>query len=124
MSNPLNWKNTVLLDARSPEEYNGTKRFTARSGHIPGAVNLNWLDTMDRHRNLRLKTDAELRRMLSERGITPDKEVIVYCQTHHRSAHSYVMLKSLGYTNIKGYPGAWSEWGNSNDTPIELVPYG
>ena len=48
-----------------------------------------------------------------------DKEVIVYCQTHHRSSHTYIALKSLGYPRIKGYPGAWSEWGNSTDTPVE-----
>jgi thiosulfate/3-mercaptopyruvate sulfurtransferase len=52
-------------------------------------------------------------------GATPDREVIAYCQTHHRSSHTYVVLKSLGFTRIKGYPGAWSEWGNLPDTPIE-----
>jgi thiosulfate/3-mercaptopyruvate sulfurtransferase len=51
--------------------------------------------------------------------VTPDKEVIVYCQTHHRSAHTYIVLKALGYPDVKGYPGSWSEWGNLPDTPIE-----
>jgi thiosulfate/3-mercaptopyruvate sulfurtransferase len=45
--------------------------------------------------------------------------VIVYCQTHHRSAHTYVMLKSLGFEKVKGYPGSWSDWGNEPNTPIE-----
>ncbi len=49
----------------------------------------------------------------------PDKEVIVYCHSHHRSAHSYIVLKSLGYKNIKGYPGSWSDWGNDPELPIE-----
>jgi thiosulfate/3-mercaptopyruvate sulfurtransferase len=109
----------ALLDARSPEEFNGSKRLAARGGHIPGAANLNWLDTMDRNRNLRFKPEAELREMLAERNITPDKEVIVYCQTHHRSAHSYILLSHLGYHRVKGYPGSWSEWGNDAETPIE-----
>ena len=30
-----------------------------------------------------------------------------------------MVLKSLGFTKIKGYPGSWSEWGNQRDTPIE-----
>ncbi len=109
----------VLLDARSPAEYRGERRLAARSGHIPGAVNFDWVNAIDQRNNLRLKPAAELRRMLTELGITADKEIIAYCQTHHRSAHTYIMLKSLGFGRIAGYPGSWSEWGNSTDTPIE-----
>ncbi|MDE2088480.1 MAG: sulfurtransferase [Gammaproteobacteria bacterium] len=110
---------TALLDCRSPDEYWGVKRLAERAGHIPGAVNLEWTQAMDTTRNLRLKPDAELRRQLEALGVTPDKEVIAYCQTHHRSAYSYIVLKSLGYPRVKGYPGSWSEWGNSADTPVE-----
>jgi thiosulfate/3-mercaptopyruvate sulfurtransferase len=110
----------VLLDARSPAEYHGQKRFAERAGHIPGAVNLEWTEAMDKQHDLRLKPEAELRQMLASRGITPDKTVITYCQTHHRSAFSYVMLKALGYERVKGYPGSWSDWGNEPNTPVEV----
>ena len=109
----------VLLDARSPAEYAGRDRRALRGGHIPGAVNLHWIDTMDLARQRRLRPEPELREMLEARGITPDKEVIAYCQTHHRSSHSYLMLKSLGYPRVRGYPGSWAEWGNREDLPIE-----
>jgi len=97
----------------------GSSVLAARGGHIPGAVNMDWVLAMDKARDLRLRSPEELRRMLERRGVTPDKEVIVYCQTHHRSSHTYVMLKSLGYPRIRGYPGAWSAWGNRRDTPVE-----
>lgn len=109
----------ALVDARSPQEYSGQKRLAERGGHLPGAVNFDWINAMEPQNHPRLKPAGVLRELLEERGITPDKEVIVYCHTHHRSAHTYVVLKSLGYPRIKGYPGSWSEWGNQPDTPIE-----
>ncbi len=110
-----------LLDSRTPQEFSGEKKFSARGGHIPGAVLLNWVDTMDQGRNLRLKPEAELREMLEQRGLTSDREIVCYCQSHHRSSHSYIMLKALGYPRIKGYPGAWSEWADRPDTPVEVA---
>ncbi|HLA75853.1 MAG TPA: sulfurtransferase [Gammaproteobacteria bacterium] len=109
----------ALLDARTPAEYRGTDKRALRGGHIPGAVNLEWNQALDAHNAMRLKPLAELRAQLSALGVTPDKEVITYCQTHHRSSHSYIVLTALGYPRIKGYPGAWSEWGNSSDAPVE-----
>ena len=110
----------VFLDTRTPEEYRGVNVRAERGGHIPGAVNFDWVNAIDQARNLRLKPADELRELLAGVGATPDKEVIAYCQTHHRSSHTYVVLKSLGYPRIKGYPGAWSEWGNLPDTPVEV----
>lgn len=109
----------ALLDARSQPEFDGSKKFAERGGHIPGAVRFEWTDGMDRQRNYRLLPDDELHAKLDALGLTSDKEIIVYCQTHHRSALSYVMLKHLGYERVRGYPGSWSEWGNRADTPIE-----
>lgn len=109
----------VVLDTRTPKEYAGEDVRAARGGHIPGAVNLDWTLAIDRDRNLRLKPEAALREMFEAVGVTPDKEVIVHCQTHHRSAHTYAVLKALGYPRIRGYDGSWSEWGNDPDLPVE-----
>ena len=116
----LDNKQVALLDARSVAEYDGSKKFAERGGHIPGAIHFEWTDGMDRQRNFRLLPDADLKSKLAALGLTEDKEIIVYCQTHHRSALSYVMLKQLGYEKVRGYPGSWSEWGNRTDTPVEI----
>jgi thiosulfate/3-mercaptopyruvate sulfurtransferase len=108
-----------LVDARSVAEYQGSDVRAARGGHIPGAVHYEWTRAMDIHRNLRLRPAGELREELAALGITPDREVVVYCQTHHRSAHTWLMLKHLGFEHVRGYPGAWSDWGNAPDVPVE-----
>jgi len=74
---------------------------------------------MDRQRQLRLKPAGQLLATLAQLGIRREQEVIVYCHSHHRSALSFVALKALGFERVRGYPGAWSDWGNQADTPIE-----
>lgn len=109
----------ALLDARSPGEFSGETKYSARGGRIPGAKLLEWTDLMERNNCLRLKPASELQAMLDERGISKDQEVAVYCQTHHRSALSYLALLHLGYPRVRGYHGAWSDWGNATDMPLE-----
>ncbi len=108
--------NTIVWDARSAEEYAGTRVVAQRGGHVPGAVNLDWLLVMDHEDHLRIRSD--MAETLATLGITPDKSVITHCQTHHRSGLTYLVGKSLGY-NIKAYDGSWAEWGNDPSTPIE-----
>jgi len=112
-------QSVAIVDTRSAPEYTGTKVFAARGGHIPGAIHFEWTRAMDEKRNLRLKPAEVLKQELAAEGVTPDKNIVVHCQSHHRSAHTYVVLKSLGYTRIKGYPGSWSDWGNDPATPVE-----
>jgi len=109
---------SIVWDARAKEEYFGTKKTALRNGHIPGAINLDWLDLMDRENDLRLLPLSELSEKLTALGITPDKKIITHCLSHHRSGLSYLVGKALGLS-IRAYDGSWSEWGNHADTPIE-----
>ena len=115
----LDDENVVFLDARSLAEYSGKKTFANKAGHIPGAKHYEWTAAMDRSHNLRRLPAENIQQQLDALGITKDKEIVCYCQSHHRSAYSWLVLKSLGYENVLGYPGSWSEWGNHPDTPVE-----
>ena len=68
----------LFWDVRSDAEWTGAnKRGTQRGGRIPGAAHLEWLDVLDRPVRT-LKPPDELRRTLSDLGITPDKAVTAY----------------------------------------------
>lgn len=109
---------SVILDTRSDGEYCGTMVRARRGGAIPGAVHIEWT------RNLtpdgRFKPAAELSRMYEDAGVTPDREVITYCQGGYRAAHSYLALRLLGYPRVRNYVGSWKEWGDREDLPVEV----
>jgi thiosulfate/3-mercaptopyruvate sulfurtransferase len=110
----------AVWDARSPGEYTGDTVRSARGGHIPNAINLEWTMLMDREKNLRIRDDAQ--QILDNLGLSKDKEIATHCQSHHRSSFTYMVAKILGYDRIRGYDGSWGEWGNLEHTPVELGP--
>lgn len=112
----------ILLDTREPEEYRGEpymskgklypfKKGAFAAGCIPSALHLNWSDAVELHDDHRFKCLKDLKYNYKKAGITPDKEIIVYCQSGVRSTHTvYVLTEILGYPNVKNYDGSWIEW--------------
>ena len=106
---------SVIWDVRSAEEYAGLRSGSARRGHIPGAVNLDWELLKDANRQLRLIDNLD--DVAASLGLLQAKQIITHCQTHHRSGLSYLVGRLLGL-NIKAFHGSWAEWGNDLNTPI------
>jgi thiosulfate/3-mercaptopyruvate sulfurtransferase len=116
----MNDDEQIIWDVRSPEEYRGERSGARRAGHVPTAVNLDWMALKDPARQLRLRRD--LPELLAVHGIDRGKRVITHCHTHHRSGLSYLVGRLLGFREIRGYHGSWAEWGNRDDTPIVTGP--
>jgi thiosulfate/3-mercaptopyruvate sulfurtransferase len=111
--------NFRVWDARSPAEYRGERSGSARAGHIPGAINIDWLELIDRANAMRLVDLAELRSRLASLDLGPDRNIVTHCQSHHRSALSWLAMRILDYPQARGYHGSWGEWGNRDDLPVE-----
>lgn len=91
----------VIVDTREDWEF--------EEGHIPGAVRLDWVELVDQETR-KILPESELRAVLADRGITPDKRIVLYCNTARRISHTYTVLRHLGYSNLAFYEGSLTEW--------------
>jgi len=114
----LGREGVVLLDTRSDGEYAGTTIRAKRGGAVPGAVHIEWTRNLTPSGDF--KPAAELQQLYTDAGVTPDREVITYCQGGYRAAHSYVALRLIGYPRVRVYLGSWKEWGDREELPVEV----
>jgi thiosulfate/3-mercaptopyruvate sulfurtransferase len=108
----------VIVDTRTTEEHHGTMVRAARGGAIPGSVHLEWTHNLDAAG--RFKPAAELQAMYARVGVTPERDVVTYCQGGYRGAHTYLALRLLGFPQVRNYLGSWREWGDRLDLPLEV----
>jgi thiosulfate/3-mercaptopyruvate sulfurtransferase len=113
----LGQDDAAILDTRSDAEYDGTLVRAARGGAFPGAIDLEWKQSLGP--DGAFKPAADLRSMFEQAGVTPDREVVPYCQGGYRAAHSYLTLRLLGFPRVRNYLGSWKEWGDRTELPIE-----
>jgi rhodanese-related sulfurtransferase len=88
-------ENIVLLDVRTPEEFNGTA--PDKFGKLARAINI---------------PVQELEKRSGELNAYKNKEIIVYCSHSHRSPMASYILMQKGFTKVTNMEFGMSEWHN------------
>ena len=111
----------LLVDARPPDQYAGEAGAQMRRGHIPGAVNHYWRDDLTLEGfGYVWKPRDELRAAYAAQGITPDRDIIAYCNSATEASHVHFTLRYLlGYPSVRVYVGSWTEWAERTELPLE-----
>lgn len=108
-----------ILDTRTVKEFNGEDIRAIRGGHIAGAINIpyeaNWTDPaaqaklaarqVNDRNGMSLKPVEDLRKLYA--GLDPNKETVVYCQSGVRASETAVVLRDLGFKDVKVYEPSW-----------------
>jgi rhodanese-related sulfurtransferase/DNA-directed RNA polymerase subunit RPC12/RpoP len=88
-------KNILLLDVRTPEEFNGTAK--EKFGKLAGAINIPVQD---------------LEKRIAELTKYKNKEIVVYCSHSHRSPRASYLLMQNGFNKVTNMEYGMSEWQN------------
>lgn len=98
-------KTAQIVDSRPARRY--------AAGHLPGAVNLYWQDTLVSEAHPVFLSPEKLRALYRSRGIVPGKKIVTYCEIGLQASHGYFLAKYLGY-DAAMYDGSYQQWSSGN----------
>jgi thiosulfate/3-mercaptopyruvate sulfurtransferase len=100
--------------------YDGTENpfGNPRVGHIPGSVNVPIERFLVDETVPALKPAADLRAVLEEAGLRPDRETVVHCQAGVRTALGAFVLSLLGWDRVRAFDAALAEWSRDPEAPL------
>ncbi|MFO1183936.1 MAG: rhodanese-like domain-containing protein [Bauldia sp.] len=105
---------TILVDARSPDQYD--------AGHLPGAINLD-NDRFFEAGGQRLRPRAELAKIVPAAMQQAGAQFVAFCNTGHwGSTDWFVLHELLGYTNVSLYAESMRGWTEGGTRPVEKRP--
>ncbi len=108
----------TVVDTRSAGEYTGEDARADRGGHIPGAININWVLNNTGGDVSTFLPVYELEEFYNAMIGSESGKIVTHCQTGVRGAHTYFVLRLLGYEDVALYDASWVEWGNSELFPV------
>ncbi|WP_275786067.1 3-mercaptopyruvate sulfurtransferase [Pararhizobium gei] len=110
-----------LIDARSASRFAAKEKESRpglRSGHIPGSLNLPF-NLLTNPETGEIIPVADIRRVFETAGLDFSQPVIASCGSGVTAAALAFGLHLAGKNDVAIYDGAWTEWGQPGDTPVE-----
>lgn len=108
-----------IVDARPAGRFRGTEPEPwpgLRSGHIPGARNLPFLEVLNPDGTM--KDTAALRAAFDAAGVDLARPIITTCGSGVTASVLALALERLGHRDWAVYDGSWAEWGSFPDLKI------
>ncbi|MGN6606265.1 MAG: sulfurtransferase [Jatrophihabitans sp.] len=103
----------LLVDARTEARWAaGDPAIDPRPGHVPGAVSRFWQGNLDEAG--RFRPAEELRARFGE-----PRSAVAYCGSGVTACHDLLAMHRAGFTDLRLYPGSWSQWGADEQRPVE-----
>jgi thiosulfate/3-mercaptopyruvate sulfurtransferase len=110
---------TVTVNALGPQFHNGKEpsRY-GRPGRVPGSVNVSAATLVDPEtKGFTSLADAAAK--FEAKGVTKDKDVIVYCGGGISATIDLFLMHQLGYDKLALYDASMGEWAKDPNLPIE-----
>lgn len=117
----LGERDLAIVDTRTASEGKETWRGRLREGRIPGARAIPWDRNLGQKGTAVVRDPQELPGVFQSQDLRADQEIIVYGLTGVDAAHTFWILRVLGYERVKLYDGSWAEWG-AVQSPYRIEP--
>jgi thiosulfate/3-mercaptopyruvate sulfurtransferase len=109
----------LIVDARSKGRFNSTEpepRSDVKGGHIPNSVSLPFNEIIE---NEMLKTEEDLKVIFNQ--VNPKNKTFIFsCGTGITASILALGAEISGFKNYAVYDGSWTEWGSTENLPIEI----
>jgi len=105
----------TIVDVRPLAAFNGWRLgVETRGGHIPGATAfpIDWLRTVD---------EPEIALLLARKGITADRDIVVYGDDVADAEAFATKLETLGIPNARVLSGSFAEWAADSTAPTDKL---
>ena len=108
----------LVVDVRGAERFAGeVEPLDAVAGHVPGAVNLPFLNNLAA--DGRFRPPPALARLWSERvGAGDGRAIVCMCGSGVTACQGLLALESAGIAGARLYAGSWSEWIRDPSRPV------